>query len=46
MNNNHEFKSRIEIRCPFEGCGKTFNKTITVQYVTNQKGDIIEHRII
>ena len=41
MRKKHTFKIKTDIRCPFESCGKKFRKTITVEYITNQKGDII-----
>ena len=43
MRNKHTFQIKAEIRCPFESCGKTFGKTITVEYETNQRGDVISH---
>jgi len=46
MRNKHKFSGIKELKCPYEDCGKTFNKTITVEYVTNQRGDVIEHRIL
>ena len=36
----------IKCICPFEECGKTFYKKITIKYITNQRGDVIEHKII
>ncbi len=45
MRNNHRFKTIVPCRCPFEECGKTFDKAITVEYVTNQRGDVIEHTV-
>lgn len=42
----HEFKVEMDCRCPFESCGKPFTKKVTVQYVTNQKGEVIEQKII
>lgn len=46
MRNKHSFKQELEIKCPFDNCGKTFFKTVTIEYVTNQRGDVIEKRII
>lgn len=46
MRNKHRFKEKIRVRCPKESCGEKFYKTITVEYVTNQRGDVIDHRII
>lgn len=38
------FKEKVECRCP--KCGKEeFYKTIIVEYVTNQRGDVIEERM-
>ena len=45
MRNKHDFKGTVECRCPMKACGSLFNKTITVKYVTNQRGDVIEHRV-
>jgi len=46
MRNKHDFYQVINVQCPFEDCGKTFTKTIHVFYVTNQRGDVIEHQIL
>lgn len=46
MRNKHTFKDEIPCKCPFDSCGKEFQKTVTVQYITNQKGDVIEHKIM
>lgn len=46
MRNKHKFSAVKTFRCPFENCGKEFEKTITVEYVTNERGDVIEQRII
>ncbi|GAH61694.1 unnamed protein product [marine sediment metagenome] len=43
MRNKHTFKEGTECNCP--KCGLSFYKTITIEYVTNQRGDVIEHRI-
>ena len=45
MRNKHIFKEEIECRCPKQACGDTFYKTTTVEYTTNQRGDVIEHRV-
>lgn len=45
MRNIHIFKNNITCVCPNKDCGKDFTKTITVEYETNQKGDVIGHRI-
>lgn len=45
MRNKHELKETIEIRCPYQNCGKKFTKTIHIEYETNQKGDVISQRI-
>lgn len=44
MRNKHTFQIKSEIRCPFESCGKIFRKTITVEYETNQRGDVISQK--
>jgi len=44
MKNKHVFEIKTEMRCPYENCGKTFNKTITVEYETNQRGDVISQK--
>ena len=45
MRNKHVFKTVIDCKCPFEACGKRFFKNITVEYATNQRGDVIESRV-
>lgn len=45
MRNQHTFKSKITCICPNKDCGKDFIKEITVEYETNQKGDLIKSRI-
>ena len=45
MRNNHVFKRRVKCRCTELNCGNEFMKTVTVEYVTNQRGDVIEHKI-
>jgi hypothetical protein len=45
MRNKHVFSAVKTFRCPYENCGKEFEKTITVEYVTNERGDVIEQRI-
>jgi len=42
MIKKHKFFSEISVTCPYKECGKQFSKKITVEYVTNQKGDVIE----
>lgn len=46
MRNKHKFKMVKEFKCPYNDCGKTFTITITVEYITNQRGDVIKQRII
>ena len=41
MRNKHKFKAVVDIHCPFDNCGKSFVKTVTVEYETNQRGDVI-----
>ena len=45
MRNKHRFKHNIMCKCPHADCGRLFEKVITVVYVTNQKGDVIEHKV-
>jgi hypothetical protein len=45
MRNKHNIKLVAECRCPQQSCGDIFYKTVTVVYVTNQRGDVIESRI-
>ena len=45
MRNKHIFKEKVLCHCPKDNCGCSFDKTITVEYVTNQRGDVIEHKI-
>lgn len=45
MRNKHRFTVDVNVRCPFDNCGETFLKTVTVDYVTNQRGDVIEKTI-
>ena len=46
MRNYHIFRQAVEIRCPYKNCGQTHIKTMTVEYITNQKGDVIESRVV
>lgn len=46
MRNKHTFNEKIEVKCPFANCGKTFDVDITVEYVTNQIGDVIAQKVI
>ena len=41
MRNKHTFKGRVALRCPMQACGHEFHRTVTVEYVTNQRGDVI-----
>lgn len=43
MRNGHKFKKDLDCCCP--KCGTEFIKRIEVRYVTNQRGDEIEHRV-
>ena len=45
MRNNHIFKGKIKCWCPKEGCGAEFFKEVVVEYVTNEKGDVIEQHM-
>ena len=44
MRNKHRFEEKIMCQCP--KCGTDFDKRIGVLYTTNQRGDVIEHKII
>ncbi len=44
MRNKHKFEDEAYCRCP--KCGEKFPKRFTVEYETNQKGDVIKHKII
>ena len=46
MRNKHTVIKKLEVTCPWKDCGKTFFKTVTVSFVTNQKGDVIESRVV
>ena len=46
MKNKHVFEIKVLCRCPYRDCGKTFEKRIKVQYITNQRGDVIEQKVI
>ena len=45
MRIKHMFSEAITVKCPFIDCGKTFEVIVGVNYVTNEKGDVIEHNI-
>lgn len=45
MRNKHTFKGRVMLRCPKESCGYESVRTVKVDYVTNQRGDVIEQKI-
>lgn len=45
MRNKHSFKAKITCHCPKEACGCDFIKKVTVYYVINQRGDVIEYSI-
>ena len=46
MRNKHVFEVKISCKCPYRDCGRIFDKKIEIEYVTNQRGDVIEHRIL
>ena len=46
MINKHRFKIDFDVKCPFDGCGKTFIRKLTVEYVTNQRGDIVSTKVV
>ena len=45
MRNKHKITGELDVTCPYKDCGKVFSKKVTVEYVTNQKGDVIETNI-
>lgn len=45
MRNYHKIIGAVTVCCPFMNCGKIHNKKIIVEFVTNQRGDIIKSRI-
>jgi hypothetical protein len=45
VRNKHKFNNKVSCKCPYDSCGQTFDKVVTVEYVTNQRGDVIEHRV-
>lgn len=45
MRNNHSFKAEIVLRCPFKACGRVSTKHIIIDYVTDQRGNIIEQKV-
>ena len=45
MRNKHTFKGVVILTCPKESCGYKSVRTVKVDYVTNQRGDVIEHII-
>ena len=46
MKNKHTITGKKTVRCPYENCGRDFEITVTVAYITNQRGDVIESHII
>jgi len=46
MRNKHRFSIAKMFTCPYKSCGREFEKTVTVEYVTNQRGDVIEERTL
>jgi uncharacterized C2H2 Zn-finger protein len=45
MRKKHKIMVEMELRCPRESCGHIFKKRFFIEYITNQKGDIIEKKI-
>ena len=43
MRNKHTINFKPECTCP--KCGEEFVKPVAVDYVTNQRGDVIEARL-
>lgn len=46
MKNIHRFKIKITKRCPYENCGRISTKEITIEYITDQRGNVISKRIV
>lgn len=45
MRNKHVFEEVVSVRCKEKACGKLSEYTIHVSYITNQRGDVIEHSV-
>jgi hypothetical protein len=45
VRNKHKFTQKVSCKCPYDSCGQEFVKTVIVEYVTNQRGDVIEHSV-
>ena len=45
MRNKHTIETTMDYKCPFANCGKTFRREITIVYVTNQRGDVIDYLV-
>ena len=45
MRNKHKFTAEVDTKCPFDNCGKSFVKTVTVEFETNQRGDVISKTV-
>jgi len=46
MRKKNRFTIEIPMRCPYQSCGKSFTKKITIKYETNQRGDMISQRVV
>lgn len=42
MRNKHSFTRRTGGICPFKDCGQPLIVDVDVNYITNQRGDVIE----
>ena len=45
MKNKHTFSVVIKCRCPKKECGELFQKRVTIEYTTDQRGNIIDSKV-
>ena len=46
MKKINRYTVKIGCRCPFESCRKYYDKTVTIEYTLNSKGDVVNHRVL
>lgn len=46
MRNKQVVKIIAMCKCPKDSCGFEYEKKFNIEFVRNQKGDIIEHKIL
>ncbi len=46
MQNKHILNIDVNLKCTKESCGYTFTRKVKIEYTTNQRGDIIESKVI